>query len=137
MVDLPAPCAAWGCLWDAVSGRRGQGGLLLGLRRQVVAVAGGGGGGSLLPCLCTLAVQAASPEMQQFLVQQQAQAQLQQTISRLTDECWSKCMGTPGARSGVRSPARAGGAGRGSSCGVAAASRHCEPASWAAEQRRL
>lgn len=24
------------------------------------------------------------------------QAQLQQTIARLTDECWDKCMGTPG-----------------------------------------
>ncbi|PRW39214.1 mitochondrial inner membrane translocase isoform A [Chlorella sorokiniana] len=38
----------------------------------------------------------ASPEMQQFIMQQQAKAQLQQTISRLTEECWGKCIGTPG-----------------------------------------
>jgi import inner membrane translocase subunit TIM8 len=36
--------------------------------------------------------------MQQFLVQQQAKAQLQQTISRLTDECWTKCIGNPGGQ---------------------------------------
>ncbi|KAL4856430.1 Mitochondrial import inner membrane translocase subunit TIM8 [Chlorella vulgaris] len=40
--------------------------------------------------------QAASADMQNFLVQQQAKAQLQQTISRLTDECWTKCIGNPG-----------------------------------------
>ena len=34
---------------------------------------------------------------QNFLQQQQAKAQLQQTISRLTDECWAKCVGNPGA----------------------------------------
>lgn len=41
-------------------------------------------------------LQSTSPEMQNFLVQQQAKAQLQQTISRLTDECWAKCIGNPG-----------------------------------------
>lgn len=34
----------------------------------------------------------------------QAKAQLQQTISRLTEECWGKCMGTPG-KSPVATPA--------------------------------
>ena len=47
----------------------------------------------------------ASAEMQQFLVQQQAKAQLQQTISRLTDECWSKCIGNPGARAAAAAAA--------------------------------
>ena len=46
----------------------------------------------------------ASAEMQNFLVQQQAKAQLQQTISRLTDECWGKCVGNPGKQA----PAAAG-----------------------------
>lgn len=40
--------------------------------------------------------QAASPELQHFLQQEQAKAQLQQTVSRLTDECWDKCLGNPG-----------------------------------------
>ena len=43
----------------------------------------------------------ASAEMQNFLVQQQAKAQLQQTISRLTDECWAKCISSPGACAAV------------------------------------
>ena len=38
----------------------------------------------------------ASAEMQNFLVQQQAKAQLQQTVSRLTEECWAKCISSPG-----------------------------------------
>lgn len=29
--------------------------------------------------------------------QEQAKAQLQQTVSRLTDECWEKCVGNPGS----------------------------------------
>ncbi|CAK0736909.1 hypothetical protein CVIRNUC_000823 [Coccomyxa viridis] len=37
-----------------------------------------------------------SPELQQFLVQEQAKAQMQQTVARLTDACWEKCIGTPG-----------------------------------------
>lgn len=37
-----------------------------------------------------------SPELQSFLVQEQAKAQMQQTVARLTDQCWEKCIGTPG-----------------------------------------
>ena len=53
---------------------------------------------SALPPAGNMAAQGkpASAEMQNFLVQQQAKAQLQQTISRLTDECWGKCVGNPG-----------------------------------------
>ncbi|KAG7670423.1 hypothetical protein Ndes2526B_g00175 [Nannochloris sp. 'desiccata'] len=40
--------------------------------------------------------QKVSPQLQQFIMQEQAKAQLQQTISRLTDECWDKCMSSPG-----------------------------------------
>ena len=29
-------------------------------------------------------------------VQEQAKAQMQQTVARLTDACWEKCIGTPG-----------------------------------------
>merc|ERR1712070_211318 len=36
-----------------------------------------------------------SAELQQFIAQEQAKAQLQQTISRLTDECWDKCVSSP------------------------------------------
>lgn len=38
----------------------------------------------------------ASPQLQQFIVQEQAKAQLQQTVARLTDECFDKCIGNPG-----------------------------------------
>jgi len=39
-----------------------------------------------------------SPELQNFLRQEQARAQMQQTIAKLTDVCWNKCMtGTPGS----------------------------------------
>lgn len=38
----------------------------------------------------------ASAQLQQFIAQEQAKAQLQQTISRLTDECWDKCVSSPG-----------------------------------------
>ncbi|GAB4814078.1 hypothetical protein N2152v2_001124 [Parachlorella kessleri] len=37
-----------------------------------------------------------SAQMTQFLVQEQAKAQLQQTVARLTDECFDKCVGNPG-----------------------------------------
>ncbi len=37
-----------------------------------------------------------SPELQQFLMNEQAKAQMQQTVARLTDTCWDKCAGTPG-----------------------------------------
>ena len=37
-----------------------------------------------------------SPELQRFLQQEQAKAQLQRTISELTSTCWEKCIGTPG-----------------------------------------
>lgn len=37
-----------------------------------------------------------SPELQQFLLNEQAKAQMQQTVARLTDTCWDKCVGTPG-----------------------------------------
>ncbi|CAL5218472.1 g157 [Coccomyxa viridis] len=37
-----------------------------------------------------------SPELQQFLMAEQAKAQMQQTVARLTDTCWDKCIGTPG-----------------------------------------
>jgi import inner membrane translocase subunit TIM8 len=63
--------------------------------------------------------QQVSPQLQQFIAQEQAKAQvrclycsvmrmnnfliamidivqLQQTISRLTDECWDKCVSSPG-----------------------------------------
>lgn len=39
----------------------------------------------------------ASPQLQHFIQQEQAKAQLQQTVSRLTDECWEKCVGNPGS----------------------------------------
>ncbi|KAK2076923.1 hypothetical protein QBZ16_005151 [Prototheca wickerhamii] len=32
--------------------------------------------------------QKVSPHLQQFIAEEQAKAQLQQTIARLTDECW-------------------------------------------------
>ena len=48
--------------------------------------------------------QAASPQLQQFIAQEQAKAQLQQTVSRLTEECWDKCISSPGPAGG-----RAGG----------------------------
>ncbi|KAL6778803.1 TIM8 [Auxenochlorella protothecoides x Auxenochlorella symbiontica] len=41
--------------------------------------------------------QKVSPQLQQFIMEEQAKAQLQQTVARLTDECWDKCMGTPGS----------------------------------------
>ena len=43
-----------------------------------------------------------SPELQQFLAQEQQKAQLQQTISALTSTCWDKCVGTPGRYLGSR-----------------------------------
>lgn len=30
---------------------------------------------------------------------EQAKAQMQQTVARLTDTCWDKCIGTPGGSS--------------------------------------
>lgn len=33
-----------------------------------------------------------SPELQQFLAQEQAKAQLQQTVAKVTETCWDKCM---------------------------------------------
>lgn len=38
-----------------------------------------------------------SPQLQQFILQEQAKAQLQQTVARLTDECWDKCISSPGS----------------------------------------
>eukprot|EP00890_Picochlorum_soloecismus_P001507 jgi/Picsp_1/2357/NSC_05820-R1_mitochondrial import inner membrane translocase subunit tim8 len=38
-----------------------------------------------------------SPQLQQFIMQEQAKAQLQQTISRLTEECWNTCISSPGS----------------------------------------
>lgn len=37
-------------------------------------------------------------------VQEQAKAQMQQTVARLTDACWDKCIGTPGGLSGTQPP---------------------------------
>jgi import inner membrane translocase subunit TIM8 len=37
-----------------------------------------------------------SPQMQQFLIKQQAEAQMQQLAARLTDECWDVCISSPG-----------------------------------------
>lgn len=37
-----------------------------------------------------------SPEMQAFLVQENARRELQQTVASLTAICWEKCVGTPG-----------------------------------------
>ncbi|EIE26012.1 mitochondrial inner membrane translocase [Coccomyxa subellipsoidea C-169] len=46
-----------------------------------------------------------SPELQQFLLNEQAKAQMQQTVARLTDTCWDKCVGTPGRSLGSREEA--------------------------------
>ncbi len=35
-------------------------------------------------------------ELQRFVQEEQAKAQLQHTISELTATCWEKCIGTPG-----------------------------------------
>lgn len=40
---------------------------------------------------------AVSPQLQQFILEQQQMAQVQQLIASLTDKCWDKCIGTPGA----------------------------------------
>lgn len=37
-----------------------------------------------------------SPELQQFLMQEKAKAQMQQTVAKLTDKCWDTCVGAPG-----------------------------------------
>lgn len=37
-------------------------------------------------------------------VQEQAKAQMQQTVARLTDACWDKCVGTPGGHSMMSIP---------------------------------
>lgn len=37
-----------------------------------------------------------SPQMQQFLVQENAKRELQQTVATLTHTCWDKCISTPG-----------------------------------------
>lgn len=54
----------------------------------------------LLACAATVFLAAASscPGDRHRVINNwlQAKAQLQQTISRLTDECWGKCMGNPG-----------------------------------------
>ena len=35
-------------------------------------------------------------EMQEFLMREQVRAQVQQTVARVTEVCWEKCIGTPG-----------------------------------------
>jgi import inner membrane translocase subunit TIM8 len=37
-----------------------------------------------------------SPELQQFLMQEKAKAQMQQTVAKLTEKCWDTCVGAPG-----------------------------------------
>lgn len=37
-----------------------------------------------------------TPEMQEFIMREQMRAQVQQTVARVTDVCWDKCIGTPG-----------------------------------------
>ena len=37
-----------------------------------------------------------TPEMQEFILREQMRAQVQQTVARVTDVCWDKCIGTPG-----------------------------------------
>jgi len=37
-----------------------------------------------------------SPQFRQFVQQEQVRMQLQQTVARLTDECWDKCISSPG-----------------------------------------
>ena len=37
-----------------------------------------------------------TPEMQEFIMREQMRAQVQQTVARVTDVCWEKCLGTPG-----------------------------------------
>mmetsp|Transcript_5253 Transcript_5253/g.15051 ORF Transcript_5253/g.15051 Transcript_5253/m.15051 type:complete len:86 (+) Transcript_5253:234-491(+) len=37
-----------------------------------------------------------SPELQRFIMMEQEKAQLQQTVAKLTETCWDKCMGSPG-----------------------------------------
>ena len=37
-------------------------------------------------------------------VQEQAKAQMQQTVARLTDACWDKCIGTPGGLNETQPP---------------------------------
>lgn len=46
-----------------------------------------------------------SLELQRFLQQEQAKAQLQQTVTQLTSTCWDKCIGTPGRYLGSREEA--------------------------------
>ena len=52
-----------------------------------------------------MAEKGVSPELQRFLAQEQAKAQLQRTISELTSTCWDKCVGTPGRYLGSREEA--------------------------------
>jgi import inner membrane translocase subunit TIM8 len=40
---------------------------------------------------------AVSPQLQQFIEQQQQMVHVQQLIATLTDVCWDKCISTPGA----------------------------------------
>lgn len=46
-----------------------------------------------------------SLELQRFVQQEQAKAQIQRTISELTSTCWDKCIGTPGRYLGSREEA--------------------------------
>lgn len=41
---------------------------------------------------------AAAARMQAFIAEENQKAQVQQIISKLTDTCWDKCMGKPGAK---------------------------------------
>ena len=37
-----------------------------------------------------------TPELQEFIMKEQVRAQIQQTVARVTEVCWDKCIGTPG-----------------------------------------